>query len=210
MKNCYIDLDGVLVDWFSGICKTHTGLKAYYEVEARRGTNDFHTFLPSTKQPDKTMSKGEFWEPFEHDFWANLKWTSWGRDLLKLLEDKFGKENCYVCTALPQNFGAGSGKMEWLKRNMPDYFFKGRYFLTKMKWHLAHNTGSYLFDDKPSNISRFLDVVFEKRNIEVDSSLVSSFSSPSGGAYLIPGYWNSEHEEVDNIIPNITEFLKEV
>ena len=139
-----IDLDGVLVDFVGGMCKFHNKENPYYKDE-NHGNFSLGGLIG--------LSNKEFFD-VPKSFWSKLEWMPDGKDLLKMIEDTFGKDNCYIATACSLSDGAADGKREWLRDNLPDYFYKGRYLLGKPKFLMA-NPNHYLFDDKPSNIEEF-------------------------------------------------------
>lgn len=161
LNECYIDLDGVLVDFWGGIVKQYPELKDYYKKKENLGTNDWAKTVG--------LNQAEFWKPLEHDWWSSLKWTDEGREIVAILKERFGFENCFICTASSQNFGSPSGKMAWLKRHLPQFFYKMQIFICKPKWKLAKE-GRIIIDDKFSTCDKF-----EKNG---------------GVAYRLPRKWN--------------------
>lgn len=170
-----IDLDGVLVDFVGGMCKFHNKENPYYKDE-NHGDFSLGGLLG--------LSNKEFFN-VPKSFWARLAWISDGKDMLKIIEDAFGKDNCYIATACSLSDGAADGKREWLKHNLPDYFYKGRYLLGKPKFLMA-NPNHYLFDDKPQNIIEF--------------------NNNGGNGFLIKRPWNTI--KINNVISPVLELEK--
>lgn len=138
----FIDLDGVLADFQLAMCEHHN-VKNPYLDKANWGNHKMDKCLG--------MKSKDFWKGVNFDFWADMKWTHDGKELLYLIEDRFGKENCCIFTKVANNPNCASGKMEWIHRNMPDYRYR---FLIGTDKHYAAK-GNMLFDDNDGNIEKF-------------------------------------------------------
>lgn len=141
-KVCYLDLDGVLVDFVGGSLKLHGKHIPPSEV-----LWDF---------PQQVGFAGtwvsEFWDPLGHQFWANLKWTFEGPSLLASLEKLFGAENVVLMTSPCETPGSVEGKVEWIKKHCPGY--ARRFFVGPPK-HLAAGPNKVLVDDHEGNTDKF-------------------------------------------------------
>jgi hypothetical protein len=134
----FIDLDGVLVDFVSGVLAAHGA-----RLPPREICWDFNTQLG--------LTAGEFWAPCGKDFWESLSWTHEGPALLEAVEKVFG-DNVVVLTSPCKTAGAVEGKVEWIRRNMPKY--ARRYFVGPPK-HLLAGAGKLLIDDHDDNAKKF-------------------------------------------------------
>lgn len=140
---CFLDLDGVLVDFVGGAFATHGRSLPMPDVRW-----DFPSqigFAGGANDP-------AFWEPMGRNFWANLDWTPEGKDILHVVEQVFGRDNIAVMTSPCDTEGAVEGKVAWIKQNLPKY--RRRFFVGPPK-DLAAGPGKVLVDDHEGNVSAF-------------------------------------------------------
>ena len=136
----FVDMDGILVDFVGGACRTHNR-PSPYDSPAAAGVWHIERLWQMPPQ--------EFWAPLGYaDWWANLDWTPDGRQILALIEDLSSKAPVYLLTA-----GAGSpeslaGKRRWIDRHIPEY--RDRLITTRHK-HLLSQPGRVLVDDHDWN-----------------------------------------------------------
>lgn len=166
----YLDLDGVLVDFISGALRHHKRHIPYKSLDW-----DFDKKLG--------MSPEQFWGGLGYEFWLGLGWTREGKDVLKLLEAKFG-DSIALITSPPKTPGAVQGKLDWVAREMPRY--KRRVFVGARKELLAAPY-KILFDDRNENCANFVDA--------------------GGCAYKIPRPWNSQAKYEDSLLVDLEEYL---
>lgn len=140
-KTLFCDLDGVLVDFVGGALKLH-GIENY-TVD----TWNFDKLL----FPDNT---NKFWEPLGFDFWADLEWTDEGKELFDRLLKMAGGENICFLTSPCLTVGSVEGKIEWLRRNIPQ--LSRQYAICPAKHFLARKD-ALLVDDSDMNVERFVD-----------------------------------------------------
>ena len=138
---CYLDLDGVLVDFVGGALAVHG--KHMPAAEVRWG---FPAQIGFSGADDPA-----FWQPLGFDFWANLNWTPAGRDLLAGVEAIFA-DRVVLMTSPCDTPGGVEGKVAWVRRNLPGY--SRRFFVGPAK-HLAAAPGKILVDDHDANCERF-------------------------------------------------------
>jgi 5'(3')-deoxyribonucleotidase len=136
---CYIDMDGVLVDFVEGVCKAKN-------VENPYTTSTFREY-----GIEKVLGK-DIWEGLEEDFWANLPKSQIADDVIKVCTDFFGKDHCYIATSPTLNVGCASGKKAWIKKYYPELYEK--VIIIKEKSLLAKPT-SILVDDSDVKIGDF-------------------------------------------------------
>lgn len=184
-KLAFIDMDGVLCDYNSAT-QARFGIKeCVYNNPKNLGR--FH--LNDILREQYNISNGQFYSSRRDDFYANLDWTTEGKSLLKMVEDFFGKDNCYILTNPGLSSCDWSAKCVWINKNMSSYLTKGRVMMARAKWTVA-KSNTYLFDDKDSNIIKF--------------------NEAGGNGILIPRKWNSEHTESGSILEKIKKVLEEV
>lgn len=145
----FIDMDGVLCDYNTAIHELF-GVSNIYDNPANLGVFSLANLL----QEQCNISKADFYKSRGPGFYARLRWTKEGIEILRLLEEKFGKKNCRILSAPGFNPCDYSGKAEWVIDNMPDYMYQKRFLLSSDKSLLA-DEHSILVDDKDSNISGF-------------------------------------------------------
>ena len=170
---CFIDMDGVLVNFIDAANETHgdnTKLPAWngpygpdgWDVEDRLG-----------------MSVAKWMAPFDKDFWANLEWVQYGKDwhydgklLLRMCEFTYGKENICLLTAPCMTQGCIEGKRAWIQKHMPAYQKQVLFGSCK---EFCAGKGNVLYDDRDSNIVKF--------------------AARGGAAMLLPRPWNSRYKD---------------
>lgn len=140
---CFLDLDGVIVDFIGGVCKAHNVPNPWLKKEYKGLWGAEEMF---------GIDKSKFWGIMDEDFWANLEWTKEGKDILALVEDCFGKENVIILTTPCDTEGGVNGKVKWIKKNLPDY---SKQFLIGFKKHFCANKNVVLVDDCDKNIIDF-------------------------------------------------------
>jgi hypothetical protein len=136
---CYLDLDGVLVDFVRGAFALHGKEIPYPEV---RWDFDKQLGIP----PEV------FWGKMGKDFWEDLPWTQEGPDLIKALETIFGSDNIVLMTSPVGTPGGVEGKVNWIRRELPGY--SRRFFIGPPK-HMLAGPGKLLVDDHDENIDKF-------------------------------------------------------
>lgn len=140
---CFLDLDGVLVDFNRGALEHHR-LKDPYLDPKNHGNWHMVQMLPITEK--------EFWDPLGQSFWAGLPWMPDGELILGRLEYEFGKERICLLTSPCLTPGCAEGKMDWIRKHMPAY--SRRVLIGACKEFLA-GPSKYLVDDSDSNILKF-------------------------------------------------------
>lgn len=176
IKTVFLDLDGCLVDFRRGV---HKAFDIPY---------DYATL----------SNKWLFWEDWNDvtfdevdsictiDFWAGLRWTHDGKEILKLVEEKF--DNIYLLTTPMSNLQSATGKMLWVQRHLPKYI--KRIIITQAPKSLLARPDTLLIDDKNKNVEEFYKV--------------------GGEAILLPRPWNKLHgwsNETLTVIKNSLEMV---
>ena len=138
---CFLDLDGVLVDFVAGL-----GKFAGVELDPfpYPGCWDF---------VDK-LGVENLWDQLDADFWANLDWTKDGRTLLEMVEEIFGCNDVYICTSATNNPTSYVGKYRWMEQHMPNYLSADHLIFARSKHALA-SPQSILIDDRDKSIDKF-------------------------------------------------------
>jgi hypothetical protein len=158
-------MDGVLVDFVAGMVKAH-GLAANpYDDPQWAGE---YSLVKS--MGIKNLSA--LWKPAGHAFWAALAPTAECGAIIETVERFFGVENICLLSSPSMSFGSASGKVAWIKNNLPNY--QRRFLIGPPKQFCAH-ADAVLIDDADSN--------------------VDAFREAGGYAVLYPQPWNSRHGE---------------
>ena len=135
-----LDLDGVLVDFMGGIHRALGG--------------------PPIDPWQWTYNKWEWYKDlgwtFEQmnavctfDFWANLKWTPDGHDILR----EVYREQLYFVTCPMPNIYSASGKMAWIRKNLPLY--ESQIIVSTVPKEFFAAPDRLLIDDKNENVDEF-------------------------------------------------------
>jgi len=157
----YLDCDGVYADFITGIL---AALKYPYE-----GIDKW----PFGRVFDIFPLIGTNWiEVSTHcttDFWANLPWTEDGRDILKLIWDRFSPEQTMLLTKPMDNDDSYTGKAQWVTKHIPE--LRHRIVPTHVSKHeFAYGATSLLIDDSEENCDKFCEA--------------------GGSVILVPRPWN--------------------
>jgi hypothetical protein len=136
---CFIDLDGVLVDFFAGALRQHARELPYHETRW-----NFHHQLG--------MTDDEFWVPLGFEFWRDLPWHDDGHEILRVVEDIFGPDRIAILSDPGQRRGVDAGKRAWIRAHLPLY--ARRTFLGTDKFMIA-SPSKFLVDDNDGHIETF-------------------------------------------------------
>ncbi len=160
-KLVYVDMDGVIADFNRGIHAIHNK-PDIYDLPKSRGI-----WHPETLWGD--MTREEMWAPVHadsHNFWAELHKTKEADAIIQMLEGVFG--SIAILTTPSSDPGCVSGKLEWIKKNFPQYENKVIFAESK---YLISGKDRILVDDKDSNIREW--------------------ETAGGEGILVPRPWNS-------------------
>jgi len=173
---CLLDLDGIIADFHQ---QWHTMMGIPYP-------NPWPAGVWSIAQVHGISWKDSC-RGLNVNFWNSIPWMPDGREILTLLEEKFGKENICILTSnhVDDAATAAYGKVQWIERELPDY--SHRYFLGAAKDFLAH-PGVCLIDDKNENIA--------------------NFCGAGGEGFLVPRPWNMKHFIADKAVFYLKDYLR--
>lgn len=133
---CFIDLDGVLVDFIEGAFERHNITIEWADIRW-----DF------VKQAG--IHESDFWSVLGTGFWAGLKPTREFHGIIGAAEHKFGQENIFLCSSPCATPGCIVGKALWVDNYLPKY--SRRLILTNRK-EVFSGAGRVLIDDADHNI----------------------------------------------------------
>jgi hypothetical protein len=138
---CFLDLDGVLVDFVGGALAAHGRTLPIADVRW-----DFCTQIGFRGVDDPA-----FWAPLGYDFWANLGWHADGRAIVGTV-DRLFEGQVALLTSPCDTLGCAEGKREWVRRHLPE--FSQRLLIGTSK-HLVAGPGKVLVDDHDANVAAF-------------------------------------------------------
>jgi PAS domain-containing protein len=171
---CFVDQDGVLTDFNRAALRAH-GRPADFPVTGW----PLYGLLGLTAD--------EFWAALDEErHWAEMVWTPDGREILSLCERTFGRERVFILTSPSRSRGCLAGKMEWVRRHLPDY--DRRVIFTNEKSLLAA-PGRVLVDDYENH--------------------TRPFTAAGGRGILLPRPWNGLRAEAGRAFEHLRERLEE-
>lgn len=141
---CFLDLDGVLVDFVGGACRLHDRPWPYGDP-ASHGRYKLDELWG--------MPASTFWAPMSALYWEELDLLPDGLQVLDLVERRFGRENVCILTAPTEDPTCAVGKIRWIRRHLPAEY-AGQYLLGRGK-HFCGHSGSVLIDDMERNCDIF-------------------------------------------------------
>jgi 5'(3')-deoxyribonucleotidase len=170
MQNILLDMDEVLVDFFSG------ALDALNNRFAKHVTTE--DFVKDNGGWDMAkyygISNAQFWVTIENtpNFWLNLKPQPWYKELY----DRLSKDHrVTVLTSPSQDPDCAKQKLQWLKNYLS--INSDQVMIGSRKELLAGN--GILIDDYPVNVNKFTDA--------------------GGMAILVPATWNTPNLTFDKV-----------
>lgn len=135
IKTIFLDMDGVLVDHHAGLQRTFPGWDM---------TQPIHEYLQ--------MDENRFWLSMENEgeeWWRDLPPLPWAHQLVDACEEAAGWANVYILTAPSRTCtSTATGKLRWLRDNLPQFNTGGRVMIGNHKWLLAA-PDRLLIDDTP-------------------------------------------------------------
>lgn len=174
MLRCFLDIDGVLVDFMSAAHRFHGIPYSYKDYPYEYG--DWDCIPPPTSE----MTTQEFWDALNEEFWATIEWMPDGKEILHLVEMIFGVPNVCLLTSPTLLPRCASGKMRWIQREVPEYH---RQFLIGPAKGFCANKDTILIDDADHNIL--------------------SYRKNGGEAILVPRKWNRAWREADTSLTSL-------
>lgn len=152
-KTIFLDLDNTIADWTSG-----------YHNYARKYASTTYPDAKAFKDLEDGNHKHSRWlDRFGSEFWNQLEWLPWGKDLYQ-----YCKSLCptIILTAPTLNPTSAMGKMQWLNREIGsrDWVISG------CKQCMA-SQNNLLLDDSEKFVSRWLSaggpaILFKPENLE--------------------------------------------
>lgn len=167
----FLDLDGVIVDFDGGVHRK-------YGLEPKA-----HRQWDYDYENDFGVSRNEFWQSLDDNWWMNLEMYPEAQILLAMLE----QYKPVILTSPPYTNGV-HGKREWIKQNMPEYFRDKRYIITPGKKYVAREN-TILIDDKDEHVAEWW--------------------SAGGVGIMYPRPWNIMRDYTDTALEYVQGMLME-
>ncbi len=137
IKTVFLDMDGVITDFNKVVCEQfdfpHPPQKYDYFDPIRSEVNSICTF----------------------EFWRSLPWTDDGRDILGAIKDTLGLDKIYFLTAMMPNIETASGKMMWLRDNLPVYIKRTILLPLGVPKSFLARPDTLLIDDSDKSVEGF-------------------------------------------------------
>ena len=181
MKQCLLDMDGVLVDFVGGSLQIHNHKQTVDQLYTNNpGVWDCVSLMG--------MTQPAFWKPMNEEFWAKLDPLPDAFKILELVERKFGQENVMLLTSPSSNYGCHAGKLRWMERWLPRWYSKSKGHMFGSRKELLAHPEHLLVDDNNDNIDKF--------------------AARGGETFLVPRVWNREHAKREQAVDLLKEFLQ--
>lgn len=184
IKTVYLDIDGVMVDFLGGL---HKALGVPYDVRNYPYEKGKWNMLTDIKGFDDIPATFEQCNDCcDIHFWHRLEWMFDGRDILRVILDKYHINQIYLLTTPMPNVCSSTGKTLWIRDNLPVY--SKRTIITQASKSLLARPDTLLIDDKDENIDEFIEA--------------------GGRGLLVPRSWNRAHFCADRTVEVVKTFLE--
>lgn len=165
----FLDMDGVITDFQQGCCDFYKILNPY-DNPNNLGKYEISDLIG--------IPRDMFYAGMNQQFWANLKWTPHGKQILVEILRYVDEKQVTLLTAPLRTAGCMEGKVDWIRSNMQRW--SRRFLMGPAKWAIAA-PGKLLIDDCEDNVDNWIT--------HPDSKL------PTGGhAILVPLRSNKLHK----------------
>ncbi len=178
IKTIMLDVDGVLANFRKGI---HEAFNKPYDYPTLS-----KKWIFWDDWPDVTFEMVNVVCTFE--FWQHLEWMHDGYNILRMITKKLDTKNIYLLTTPMPNLQSSTGKMLWVRDNLPVYL--KRTIITQAPKHLLARPDTLLIDDKDENIDGFVEA--------------------GGRGLLVPRPWNRAHSYADQTVGVVKKFLENI
>ena len=149
-----LDMDGVLVDFVGGL---HKALGVPYDYDHYPYEKNKWNMFGDIQRPtgEGSYSFEEIDACCTAEFWENLKWMPDGHDILRVVYEKVKAERIYLLTTPMPNVESASGKVAWIRKNLPGY--EKRLIITRASKGILATPNRLLIDDRDKNVDEFAD-----------------------------------------------------
>jgi len=162
----FIDMDGVLVDWVSGVC-------TFFDVDLLGFYNYWEKFYRGEFSKEKVLS-GYLQQRVTRDkidhyvnragapFWENLPIYEYSEHWIRAAISLVGKENVFICTSPMSGVeGCAQGKINWIKDTFKSWGLEGmdRNFVMTYSKRLVATPKTLLIDDSENQVAVFSNYI---------------------------------------------------
>ena len=172
INTVFLDMDGIITNFNKAVCK---------KFDLPYPPQVYHFFPEIRHQVDNFCDRV---------FWQNLEWMDDGQDILKAITDTFEPKKIYLLTKMMPNVEAASGKMIWIKNNLPLYFDQVILMTLGVPKSLLAQPDTLLIEDCDKH--------------------VDEFRKAGGKALLVPRPWNRTHLRANRTVEIVREFLEKL
>jgi 5'(3')-deoxyribonucleotidase len=181
INHVLLDMDGVIADFIRGVFEIHDIKETIEELYTRHlGEWDLFKILG--------MPAAKFWKPMDFEFWSKLEPMPDGFEIIKHLEERFGRNKITIWTSPSLNYGCHEGKLRWVERYLDRHYKHNIVFGSKKELGAAQDT--ILIDDADHNINKFF--------------------ARGGRICLVPRIWNSDHSNRHRSLEVMIQRLDEI
>jgi 5'(3')-deoxyribonucleotidase len=173
-----LDMDGVLVDMVGGVCDRFGWTYPVSLSDHTDRTEQINYYLHEVFN----TTRDEIWPKLGRAFWANLEPLPWMKDIVKILEDRFGENICLLTHPVDTD-GAIDGKRDWIKRHLPQFNYRQQIGTAK---DFCASPRHVLIDDHEENCKKF--------------------RAEHGHTFLFPAPWNRRFQE--DAMGSIEEWIR--
>lgn len=186
IKTVWLDLDGVLVDFLGGL---HRALDIPYDINHYPYEKGKWNMLTDIKELDDVpVTFEQCNDACTKNFWENLEWMHDGHDVLRTVMRYFAPiDICLLTTCMP-NPESVSGKLEWIRRNLPCFYNSAIILDVDASKVLYARPDALLIDDRNKNINEFI--------------------AAGSQGLLVPRPWNRAHFYADKTFEVVEKFLE--
>ena len=139
-----LDMDGVLCDFYSGVCKRFNRVSWPYQWKP----NVWNWFQ------EWGITESDLAPHMDQQFYANLDWMPDGQQILTLAENK-APGNVFLLTSPWDTPGCMEGKRDWVCKHIPQYLHR---LVIGSPKQLLSRPDAVLLDDSESNCRKFASV----------------------------------------------------
>jgi len=172
IKTVFLDMDGIITDFNKAVCEKfdlpYPPQVYHFFPKIRSQVNDFCNEL----------------------FWQNLEWMDDGHDILRMVTKRFDTKNIYLLTKVMPNIESASGKMMWIRDNLPIYLDRVIIMTLGVPKSLLAQPDTLLIED----CDKYVD----------------GFREAGGKALLVPRPWNRAHLQANRTVEIVKEFLERI
>ncbi len=146
ITHVYVDLDGVLADFFGGVCDLFGKM-----VDP---PDHFHGLAAAFGVPEN-----ELWEKIDRAgsrFWSELEPYPWNEELLGIAQ-RIAGEGVYIATSPSWQGCSAAGKMTWMTQQFAVPGRPFRDFVIGTHKHLLAHSQAMLIDDSPEKLTSWTE-----------------------------------------------------